>query len=259
MVLASTALADESIHLLKVKDQVYTNATVTTVTATDIYFTYAQGLASAKLRDLDPELQKHFHFNAAKSAQIEQANIQATVDFQAKLAQQKPARTFKPPTGLTDSMIVHSGNAGGGPDFVAPRLDARSIVGHSAPSLDVEKWLTGQPDTSGKFVLIDVWATWCGPCRRTIPTLNAFQTEFSDRLVVIGVSDEPEDIVRQMKAPTIDYSVAIDTQGRLKRELEVTGIPHCILIDPTGVVRYEGNPGYLSADIIRHFLDKYSQ
>src|SRR5215469_16833971 len=79
--LSLTAQADEFFSSLKVKGDVYTNVTVTTVTATDIYFTHIRGLASAKLKDLDPELQRHFHFNASKSAQVEKAQAEATVKF----------------------------------------------------------------------------------------------------------------------------------------------------------------------------------
>ena len=66
-------LTDDSggVGTLKVKDQVYTNVTITSSSATDIYFTHSRGLASAKLRDLDPQLQKHFNYNAAQSAGIE--------------------------------------------------------------------------------------------------------------------------------------------------------------------------------------------
>ena len=44
-----------------------------------------------------------------------------------------------------------------------------------------------------------------------------------------------------------------------KHELEVTALPYCILVDPNGVVRFEGNPTSLNADKLRHFLAKYSQ
>jgi thiol-disulfide isomerase/thioredoxin len=249
LILASTAWADESLRFLKVKDQVYTNVMVTTVTDTDIYFTYAQGLASAKLKDLDPELQKHFHFDPAKSARIEQANIRATADFRAKLARQKPASTPKAATETPDNS----------PDPIVARISARSIRGQSAPQFQVEKWITDQPATDGKFVLIDFWATWCPPCRRSIPELNSLQKEFGDRLAVIGVSDEPEGAVRRMTSPAIEYAVAIDTQSRMARDLRITGIPHCILIDPSGIVRFEGNPLYLNETIVKHYLDKYSR
>lgn len=119
---------------------------------------------------------------------------------------------------------------------------AKSYLNQKAPELVVEKWLTPQPDTKGKFVLLDFWATWCPPCRRAIPELNNFQKKFSDKLVVIGISDEEEAEVRKMKEPRIDYALAIDTQGRTKKEVEVKGIPHVMLIDPSGIVRWEGYP-----------------
>src|SRR4051812_13554317 len=60
------------------------------------------------------------------------------------------------------------------------RLWAKSVLNQKAPELVVEKWLTEKPDTKGKFVLIDFWATWCPPCRKAIPELNAFKKKFGD-------------------------------------------------------------------------------
>src|SRR6266481_6414230 len=78
------------------------------------------------------------------------------------------------------------------------RLWAKSFLNQKAPPLVVEKWLSKEPDRKGKFVLIDFWATWCGPCRKAIPELNALHKKFADKLVVIGVSDEPEAKLRSM-------------------------------------------------------------
>ena len=122
------------------------------------------------------------------------------------------------------------------------RLWAKSFLGQKAPEFVVEKWLTKEPDRKGKFVLIDFWATWCGPCLKAIPELNAFHKKFSDKLVVIGVSDEPADKVLALKEPKIEYFGAVDTSARMKKALEVQGIPHVILIDPDGIVRWEGFP-----------------
>jgi thiol-disulfide isomerase/thioredoxin len=251
LLLALAVHGEESLPALKVKDAVYKNVTVTTVTATDIYFTHAQGLASAKLKDLDPELQKHFHYDATKGSQIEKAELQATAEFRKRLAEQKP-----PPRPRPQPAEVPVSDKD---DFVARKLYARSVRGQPAPEFQIEKWITDQPATDGKFLLIDFWATWCGPCRQSIPELNGFQKEFSDRLTIIGVSGETEQAVRRMTTPEIDYAVAIDTQQRMHRELGITGIPHCILIDPAGIVRYEGDPRYLNDTILKRFLDKYSQ
>ena len=122
------------------------------------------------------------------------------------------------------------------------QLWAKSFLGAKAPELVVEKWLTAAPDSKGKFVLIDFWATWCGPCRRAIPELNAFQKKFADKLVVIGISNETEEVVAKFADPKIEYASAIDPQARMKNLVEVKGIPHCMLIDPQGIVRWEGFP-----------------
>jgi thiol-disulfide isomerase/thioredoxin len=143
------------------------------------------------------------------------------------------------------------------------QLWAKSVLGHKAPELVVERWLGPKPDTGGKFLLIDFWATWCPPCRATIPELNAFARKFADRLVVIGVSDEPEATVRRFNEPHIEYFSTIDTKARMKGILEVKGIPHVILIDPDGIVRWEGYPllagDRLTEQVVADVLSRYGR
>jgi len=143
------------------------------------------------------------------------------------------------------------------------KLWAKSVLNQPAPEFVVEKWLTKEPDRQGKFVLIDYWATWCPPCRKAIPELNGFQKKFGDKLVVIGISDEPEETVTKFANPKIEYASAIDTQKRMKKALAVTGIPHCILIDPKGIVRWEGFPllegEELTEKVVGDIIEKYSK
>lgn len=245
-----TVPADETLPVLKVKDEIYTNVTITTVTATDISFMHSRGIGNAKLKNLSPELQKYFRYDEEKSVQKEQEQAQANSEFRKTLADQKPTR--QPATNSEKQISAAD-------DFVAPQLHARSYRGHLAPTFVVEKWIAEPSDITGKFLLIDFWATWCGPCRASIPELNAFHAKYKDRLVVIGVSDETERDVRKMTKPKIDYAVAIDTQQRMMRPLEIRGIPHCILVDPNGIVRYEGMPQYLNDQRLEHFLEKYSK
>ncbi len=129
-----------------------------------------------------------------------------------------------------------------------------------APKLEVGKWLSEKPNTKGKFVLVDFWATWCGPCRRLIPELNEFSKTFADDLVVIGISDEPEAKVKAMKQPVINYYSAVDTDAKMKEEVGVQGIPHVLLIDPNGKVCWQGFPGGddpLNAELIKKRIATY--
>lgn len=142
------------------------------------------------------------------------------------------------------------------------KLWAKSILNEKAPSLEVEKWLSEAPNTAGKFVLIDFWATWCGPCLRVIPELNQWHQKYADKLVIIGISDEDAEKVLGANNVKIDYYSAIDTQAKLKKQLEVKGIPHCILIDPQGIVRWEGfptlNENELTEKVLTTLFQKYN-
>lgn len=122
------------------------------------------------------------------------------------------------------------------------RIWAKSYLGEQAPELVVEKWVSDKPDLEGKYILVEFWATWCGPCRKAIPKLNAMQAKFADKLVIIGISDEKEEQVKDMISPKIEYSSAIDTRALLKSKYQVTGVPHAVLISPDGVVLWEGFP-----------------
>src|ERR1700722_9562063 len=87
---AISVLADEYRPVLKAGSEVYSNVTVTIITPTDVYFTYnnGAGMANVKLKNLDPDLQKHFHYNPAKASAVEQKQAKANAEYHSQIMSQ---------------------------------------------------------------------------------------------------------------------------------------------------------------------------
>jgi thiol-disulfide isomerase/thioredoxin len=116
-------------------------------------------------------------------------------------------------------------------------------VGKQVPSYTAT-WLDGSKfdlaGERGNVVMLNLWATWCGPCRYEIPELERLHARFArQRFKVIGVSvDEgPVDEVRKFVSDQkMTYPVALDPEGRLAVLFETTVLPTTALIDRTGKV-----------------------
>lgn len=138
---------------------------------------------------------------------------------------------------------------------------AESVLGQKGPEIRVEEWLTPKPELDGKFVMVEFWATWCSSCRKAFPKMNELQKAFKDELVIIGLSDEPAEKVNSMLYPKIEFTKAIDTRQLMKNELKITGIPHGIVMDPDGIVVWEGYPAMsgheLDSTAMRRLIDEY--
>ena len=136
------------------------------------------------------------------------------------------------------------------------RIWARSCLWDKAPDLVVEKWLTDEPATEGKYLLVEFWGTWCSQCRRAVPLLNGFHEKHKDRLVVLGISDEEEQVIRKFAKSKIKYNIAMDRQGRMQKELAVFGLPHIIIIEPGGYVIWEGFPLLKNYELTEEVVEK---
>ena len=132
-----------------------------------------------------------------------------------------------------------------------------NLVGQKTPNLIIEKWISPVPQLQGKFIVIDFWATWCGPCRVSIPHMNALAAKYAEKIVVIGLSKETEMTVRNFRG--MEYYSAIDTRGRLQATVGVRGIPNVMIVDPQGIVCWQGHPANLSEEVMDKLLEEYSK
>ena len=148
----------------------------------------------------------------------------------------------------------------------ADSVKFRNIAEVVGGPIEVERCVNAPPkDLTGKFVLIEVWATWCPPCRRSLPLLEYYQERYKDDLVVISICETDENALKAMpaeplKLEDIKSPLAVDTHRRFANKLGVFGIPHVVVIEPVyGAVLWEGMPtqiGYeLSNDKMAKFVE----
>ena len=128
--------------------------------------------------------------------------------------------------------------------------------GEVAPEITISKWIEQAPlkisTLRGRVVLLDFWATWCGPCLRAFPHLRDWQEKYKDRgLVILGITtyyghgngrelNPAEELVfleRFKKQYDLTYGVGVTETDTNHRNYGITAIPTAVLIDRHGVIR----------------------
>jgi thiol-disulfide isomerase/thioredoxin len=91
----------------------------------------------------------------------------------------------------------------------------------------------------GKIVILDFWATWCGPCIQAMPQVHAVVEEFKDRdveLVTVNLQEAPDKIKSTLERLKLDPAVALDIDGVVADRYAATSIPQTVIIDAEGNV-----------------------
>lgn len=198
---------DEKLPLLKAGSDTYTNVTVTSVSATDIYFIHAGGTANVKLKSLSPELQKHFHFDPKKAGAAELKQAENKVKYQQQLQRE--------------------------PVVKAPDMSREPSAPAAAGSKAV--WRTDYPGAlkqakaEGKLVLLDFtgsdWCGWCIKFDQDVLSTPKFATYAAAKLQLVKVdfprrTPQPEGLRRANEA--------------LGRQFSVDGFPTFVLVTGDG-------------------------
>ena len=149
-------------------------------------------------------------------------------------------------------------------------------IGDPAPKLEVGEWLKGDPVKSfesGKTYVVEFWATWCGPCRTSIPHLSELQKKYGE-VTVLGVSvweNDQADIPPFLKemGPKMEYRVAADSVPKGKdgnagamakgwmAAAGESGIPCAFVVDGTGKIAWIGHPMEIDEPLAKIVAGKY--
>lgn len=156
---------------------------------------------------------------------------------------------------------------------------AESILYQELPfKIIAKKWLNDKkPDfrgkDKGKCILYCVWTTWCPRCREFNEKLVQYAEKFKDDLVIVAISDEDYEIVaapfwadardlklkREPTIPATKFNYYVGVLPLARKPLNVTGVPHVLIIDPDNFVVWEGNPNDkeygLTEEIIQKIID----
>ena len=135
--------------------------------------------------------------------------------------------------------------------------------GQPAPQFYVSEWVRGRVNPSGKIVVVDFWATWCGPCIASIPHMNALAAEFGGRIAFMGISSESSQRFdagmaklrgRDITLDSFNYALALDPSRRMSSALEIRGIPHVMVVSSDGIIRWQGHPTALDGSVLRQII-----
>lgn len=134
------------------------------------------------------------------------------------------------------------------PDLVYPDSAGKKMDLKSAP---------------GTITIIDVWASWCGPCRKYMPLVNELYKSLGPYGVrVIGVNtDKPErekEIRKFLEDVKVDFPIVYDPEDKISDVFQIDSIPRTLVIDDRQIIRFLGHPGELEGKVLLPMLVKQS-
>ena len=221
----------KKLPVLKAGSDTYSNVVVTSVSATDVYFVSSSGMGNVKLKDLSPEMQKHFNFNPVIAKAVEQKQADDKLKYHEQLLHQP---VVKPPDmSRGDMPVAHMANAVWRQDVGARSRQAQS---------------------DGKNVLLDFtgsdWCPWCIKFDHDVLSTPQFGGYAAQKLELVKV-----DFPRHTPLPDAQRQA----NDALAKQLRVDGFPTYVLISPAGK-ELGRQVGYLNGgpDAFLAELEKFS-
>lgn len=143
----------------------------------------------------------------------------------------KPGGAGSNPLGLAlIMMMLSSATAASSGNFTTPGLELPGLQDGALVSVE---------DFRGKVVYLDFWASWCGPCRISMPLYEAMYQEIGNdefEIVAVNLDEEPQDAVDFITRNPVSYPVLSDPAGVTAEAWELKAMPTSFLLDPAGQV-----------------------
>lgn len=133
-------------------------------------------------------------------------------------------------------------------------------VGDKAPNINITNYILNPPtekSLTGKFIILEFWATWCAPCIEAVPHLNFLQKKFSKKNDIIFLSltyESPKQAKRILDRVKFTTTVVSDETKETELNFNVRSIPHTVLIDNKGFIKWIGQPNELNDSLVESFI-----
>lgn len=150
------------------------------------------------------------------------ANNQSESNFQIDTDNQSEPDTQIPEETVPSYHILSKGDAA--PDFTADLADGTTFI---------------LSEQQGKVILLNFWATWCGPCVREMPAFEKLHGEYEEDVVILAVNcmEDTEIVDAFLKENGYTFPIAYDTDGSINMRYPTQGIPYTLVIDAEGIIR----------------------
>jgi thiol-disulfide isomerase/thioredoxin len=149
------------------------------------------------------------------------------------------------PTTTSPTTTVEGSQAGNlAPDFALQDLEGQTVT---------------LSDLRGSPVMLNFWATWCGPCRHEMPFIQQIYEEWLDKglvLLTINLRETPAKVEEFMQSNGLSFPALLDRDGSVSLEYNVSGIPTTFFIDKDGIIQEKRIGSFSSAAEIEDYLNE---
>jgi peroxiredoxin len=188
---------------------------------------------------MKPDIEAMLKAQMAGLPGADQMKVDMNIDYSDwAVNKELPADAFKftPPAGAEEVASLQEAFGGGAPE-------EHALLGQNAPPFSLDlldgSKLELAKAVENNVVVLDFWATWCGPCRHAMPIIDKVTKEFKDKGVVlyaVNLQEEPEQIKGFLDDQKLEVNVALDKEGEVGHLYQAESIPQTVIIGKGGKI-----------------------